>query len=206
MVAVRIAYEKRARPGGVRRGREPGVPVGIYHELDEAFRQIEGLTVVVGATRDALLVVGSGEPVGEITPPAPGNPPGTVIKQVVGVTLNAGAAYAQQARAATWTLKLPTRILAVAYLIDINGATTTKAALFATADGGSILRTGLQPQAWSGGNGTVGQQHDVTSALRSTDTVYAAKTNIIFGLNALGGQPTTKITVLLTVEQHVTVG
>jgi hypothetical protein len=52
---MRDAYEKLRRTRRtLRRGRIPGVPVELYHDLDEMTRRIDGLTEISGANNAAL--------------------------------------------------------------------------------------------------------------------------------------------------------
>lgn len=54
-LTIRRAYEKERSTSGVfRRGRMAGVPVEVYHELDELFRRIQGLQSLVGADERAI--------------------------------------------------------------------------------------------------------------------------------------------------------
>lgn len=73
-LTIRRAYEKERSGAGVfRRGRVAGVPVELYHELDNLFRQIEGLRILAGANASAVLQALNA---GDLTRPE-GSPPPT---------------------------------------------------------------------------------------------------------------------------------
>jgi len=52
---MRAAYEKLRRVSATtRRGRVPGVPVEIYHDLDNLTRRMDGMAAILGISNDAI--------------------------------------------------------------------------------------------------------------------------------------------------------
>lgn len=104
-LAIPSAQYLLRRPGGVRRGRLPEVPVELYHELDELFEQVDGLRIITSANRSAVLAASTGGAAGTEPPPPTGTDTGGLIERGFPDTIQLG--FDGSAAATTTSQVLP---------------------------------------------------------------------------------------------------
>lgn len=129
MVTLRRAYEKRGLVAGGRRGRVEGVPLGVYYDIDEAFRQIKALAAIQGADRAALAAalrpsIPSG---GKPADPGQPNPEATHWIDFTAFLDYSGSAGASSSSTLV-TLFVPFRILGISITIESSSGSGTVSA------------------------------------------------------------------------------
>jgi hypothetical protein len=203
MVYLRRAYEKANQLYGPRRGRRDDVPLEVYHELDDLYRLVNGLTQVVGTSRESLSALGSGglnaQP---STPDEKQAPvfenifvPGYVLFSETPETAS-DPAYSQ-----SYLTPYPTILNRVFLIVTVAAASQSRGILEATANGNSIV-------AQSGiGNFTVvnNEPIEVTNRLRIDviGKLWATGTEFIFGFNRAVGESNTNVKAVLDMTQRV---
>jgi hypothetical protein len=198
MVRLRRAYEKVARPDGARRGRETGVPITLYHELDELFRQIQGLQIITGANREAILSAGGGATVGT-PPPAPDEPSDPIVQLAPsnGLLL-VFEGYNQQARC-TINRPFPFRFTKVEIAIDVQSAADSTGDLVLVVGGGrQVLRSSVTYQDLPS------TLIDITNLV--PDTFFQPNTRVQFGFDRDGPSANTQIQARVNIIEKVTIG